>query len=496
MRRMVPFAISTLLSAAISAGAAAISGTVRAAASGGGDATPVEGATVVLIGITGGGGGGAQVRLDSVTTDAEGKYAFAQADTGTRLLNAIKEGYRTGTGFVNVASDTGSYTVNITLQPPPDTTPGALTGTVREGNSQGTPVAGATVVLSRSFGGAGGAGDTATTDEKGRYAFASVAPATYGVRVTADGYQAATANATVRARDTTVADVALLPEGASGSLAGTITRVSDGSAVSGAQVILTRGGGGGGGGGAFTPDTATTDAKGAYAFDSVPVAQNYTVTVHAEGLQSAVSGGWPVAYGEKRTVDIALVAAAADDTTHGSVAGMVTDAEHKAVSGARVILSRSAGGGGATASADTLETDDDGRFLFAEVTAQNGYRLTVSGSGFRTATVQNVTVAVARTTIENVSLQAASSIRAPARALPQARLSSAGPDRLRLEMPASTLPGRVRIFDARGTLGFSGTLAAGATRLDIPWASGRAGYALIQRGGVVRRLATATAAAR
>ena len=174
-----------------------------------------------------------------------GEFSFTKVDTGITLLAATKEGYQNGTGFALVASDNGTYNVNITLRPPADTTPGMLQGTVRSGNAQGSPLAGATVVVSRTGGGTT-LRDTVTTDAQGRYSIASLAPAIYSVRGSDTGYQAATVTATVRAHDTTVANIILLPNNASGSVSGKVVKASDGSAVSGTEIDPgdTRGGGG------------------------------------------------------------------------------------------------------------------------------------------------------------------------------------------------------------------------------------------------------------
>lgn len=491
MTRTIRFVASVFLFAALGGEAATVSGTVRASAAAGATGTPIEGAKVVLIKVAlgGGGGGGAQTRLDSMNTDAQGAFSFDKVDTGTALLNASKEGYANGTGFTTVAADTGAYTVNITLRPPADSTPGKLKGTVHAGTAAGAGVAGATVIVSRSGGGGGGGGfvpDTLTADAQGHFELDSLPPATYTVRGSATGYQNGTATATVRARDSADVNVVLLPENASGSISGKVVKAADGSAVAGAQIVLTRGGGGGGGT-TFTPDTVKSGSDGAYKLDSVPVGQGYTATVKADGYQTAVSTGISVAFEQNREVGFYLVPAVADDTTHGSVAGLVTDSSHKALAGVRVILSRTAGGGGGTATADTMETDAQGRFLFASVTAQTGYRLSISLSGYQSASSNNVNVVAGQTVVSNVLLQKSTAIRV-AGAASRMRLVSGSAGGLRLELAAASTPARVRVYDAAGTIRFAGSLAAGATSLDLPASGGRAGYVLVERGGEIRRL--------
>jgi hypothetical protein len=493
MTRIIRFAAPLFLFAALGGQAATLSGNVRATAAAGATGTPIEGAKVVLIKVAlggGGAGGGAQTRIDSVNTDAQGAYSFDKVDTGTALINASKEGYANGTGFTAVAADTGHYTVNITLRPPADTTPGMLTGTVRAGSAQGTPIAGATVIVARNGGGGGAAvADTLEADAQGHFGIASLAPATYSVRASATGYLNGTANATVRARDTTEVNVVLLPENASGSISGKVAKAAGGSAVSGAHVILSRTGGGGGAG-TFTPDTAETGADGAYKFDSVPVQQGYVLTVKTDSYQTAVTTGISVAFEQNREADFFLVPVVMDDTSHGSVAGQVTDSAHKALEGVRVILSRTAGAGGGAATADTIETDADGRFLFASVTAQTGYRLSLSLTGYQGASAFNLNVTVGQTVVSNLVMQKASGIRAVG-AGERMRLLAGRDGRLTLEMPAGPSPARVRVYDLAGAVRFQGSIAAGATRLEIPWVKGRAGYVMIERGGDLLRMPAA-----
>jgi hypothetical protein len=498
---MIRFGAAALFCAAMGAGAATLSGTVRTAATtAGGTAAPVEGAKVVLIqySLTGGGAAGAgQTRLDSTTTDAQGQYTFAKADTGIRLLSAEKAGYQNATGLVRVASDTGHYTANLTLRARPETTPGFLKVTVLAGSAQGTPVAGATLVLSSGFAAGGARADTVKADDKGQYLFKDLAPAGYSLRVSATGFQARTAAVTVRARDTAAAEVILLPENATGAIAGKVVKASDGSAVSGAKVIVSRGGIlGGGGAGGSKPDTVTTGSDGAYKVDSVPAQQTYTVTVKADGYQTAAMGGISVVYNQTHQADFFLVPAIAGDSTHGSVAGMVEDTTHKGLAGVRVILTSGriggGGAGGAAAAADTVETDAQGRFVFPKLTAGN-YRLTAALTGYQTLSETGLNVAVGETFIATLTMRRATAILAVAMEPGGMRLSAGPAGRLILSAPAAPFAGRVRVYDARGALRFAAPLAAGATHLDIPWVRGRTGYVVVERGGEIHRLAAAAA---
>lgn len=488
--RVLRMAAGTLLCAAMAAGAATVTGTVRTGGQGGqgGGGTPVEGAKVVLIGLGGQGGGGLQTRLDSTTTDAQGKYTFANATTGFRQLQASKTGLSNGNGATNVATDTGTYTVNINMLAAPRTGPGKVMGTVRRGSATGAPIAGATVVLTRGFGGTGGAQpDTLKTDAQGKYSFDSVAAATYTVRVTMTGYQPGNDNVSVPAGDTAISDFELMPLNAVGSVGGKVTKASDGSAVANAQVILSRGGGGQGGG--MRPDTVQSDAQGVYSFDSVGVQTNYVVTVKATGFQTAINQNVDVGLDIKTAADFALVAAGAD-TTHGSISGTVTDAAHKALANARVILARTggAGGGQQATPVDTVQTDAQGKFTFPSVTEGNNYRLTVSLTGYQTATDANVDVVAGQSAVANFALASSSGIGMLAGSQPGMRLRALGAGRILLELPASSASGRVILYDAAGQRAFEGLLPAGATSMEIP-SRGGMGYVVVERDGRMDRRA-------
>jgi Carboxypeptidase regulatory-like domain len=165
-----------------------------------------------------------------------------------------------------------------------------------------------------------------------------------------------------------------------GSISGKVSKAADDAALAGARVILSRTGGGGGGG--FTPDTVVTDAEGAFAFDSVPNQNNYTLTVSAEGFATTVNNNVDVAGGSKTEVDFALTSSVSGDTT-ATVKGVVTDAAtDEPVANATVILTRLAqgGGGGQGTALDTITTNEDGEYSFDSLAA-GSYRINASAAG-------------------------------------------------------------------------------------------------------------------
>jgi subtilisin len=92
------------------------------------------------------------------------------------------------------------------IAPAPE--PGAVAGSVRDGTSE-EPVAGAAVELADT---AGDPGQTTTTDGAGSYALDEVAPGTYALTVTAQGFEPAIETVTVDAGETTTVDVDLSPK--------------------------------------------------------------------------------------------------------------------------------------------------------------------------------------------------------------------------------------------------------------------------------------------
>jgi large repetitive protein len=375
--------------------AATIAGTVTTGATGGAAGTPIADAKVVLI-ATAGGGGGAATRLDSTATDSAGKYTFTLDTTGFRQIQVIATGYNTGTGTVNAASDTGNYTVNVNLL---SSAPGKLEGKVSSDSVAGTPIVGALVIVRRSAGGTFTPESTLTTSE-GKYAFDSVPGNTgYTVAVSAAGFTSVTRNnVTIAGGLTSTQNFLLVPPPAPGSISGKVVKASDSSALAGARVILSRSGGGGGGG--FTPDTALTNAQGAFAFDSVPANTNYTLTVSLSGYASSTRNTITVTAGQTNTQTIAL----APPPAPGSISGKVVKvSDSSALADVRVILSRFGGGGGSFA-ADTAMTNAQGAFAFDSVPANTNYTLTVSLTGYETVTRSAVTVAAGQASTQNFAL--------------------------------------------------------------------------------------------
>ena len=86
--------------------------------------------------------------------------------------------------------------------------------------------------------------------------------------------------------------------------------------------------------------------------------------------------------------------------TTGKVAGRVLDPSGAAVPNAKVELS-----GGALPSGYTVVTTTGGDYTFSQVPIGNGYKVSVTASGFRTATKSNLSVTVGVTAFLEVKLE-------------------------------------------------------------------------------------------
>src|SRR6185436_17617573 len=94
--------------------AATITGTVRAANSGPGQGTVIQGAKVVLVRFNGG-GGGQGTRVDSATTNAQGVYTLDSVAAGNYSVQASMTGFNNAQSFTQAPNGNQSVTVNFTL---------------------------------------------------------------------------------------------------------------------------------------------------------------------------------------------------------------------------------------------------------------------------------------------------------------------------------------------------------------------------------------------
>jgi hypothetical protein len=191
-----------------------ITGTVYASDS----STAVANASVILT--RAGGGAGGRIPVDTVKTDAQGKFTFSDVVAGDNLGLAVNAaGFQL---YVNNNVDlAGGATVTVNVRLAPPGAPGTIAGLVRTGGATPTPNANATMNL-RSPALAGSVPlDTAQSDAQGRYSFTGVPSLdNYIVAVSAAGYQNATNNnVDVDSADTATVNFTLIPTASVGDAA-------------------------------------------------------------------------------------------------------------------------------------------------------------------------------------------------------------------------------------------------------------------------------------
>jgi len=180
----------------------------------------------------------------------------------------------------------------------------------------------------------------------------------------------------------------LLPTGIqAATINGTVTKQGGNSAIVEARVILRMGN--------QSIDTAMTNETGEFGFTELAVG-NYTVAVSKEGFVS--SNNFSNIANADTTVTLAI--GLAPTPNPGTVSGVVKKLpDSSVVEGATIILRRTTGGGGgAVAFADTVTTDEEGKYSFTEVPSASGYTLLAQAAGLDTLTRANVRVGSDSTT--------------------------------------------------------------------------------------------------
>jgi hypothetical protein len=198
-------------------------------------------------------GGG--VANGTVTTGRSGTYSFSNISDGTWSVQATKSGYNASAQrFVTMSgADVTGIALTMTAAPPPH----GIAGRVR--SRDGTALSGATVIL-RSGGGV--ANGTVTTGSSGAYSFSNLSDGSWSVQATKSGYSASSQESVkLSGADATAVDLTITAAPPAHGIAGRV-RSRDGTALSGATVILRSGGG-------VANGTVTTGSSGAYSFSNL-----------------------------------------------------------------------------------------------------------------------------------------------------------------------------------------------------------------------------------
>ncbi|MBV8208060.1 MAG: carboxypeptidase regulatory-like domain-containing protein [Acidobacteria bacterium] len=233
---------------------------------------PLNPGTVTGTVVTSGGSpvAGASVSADGVTatTNAGGSYTLANLPAGAVTLTVSAPGEQTATQSATVVAGSSTTVAPVTLT----SNAGNVTGKVTD--SSGNAIAGASV----GFGGA-----STTTDSTGAYSLDGIPAGTIQLVASATEYQSVTQTVAITGGNTTTANFSLaLSSNSPGTVAGVVTNISTGQAISGASVK-------------WNTTTATTDSNGNYSLANVS-AGTQTVTASATGYlpvssSTTVAGG-------------------------------------------------------------------------------------------------------------------------------------------------------------------------------------------------------------
>ena len=174
----------------------------------------------------------------------------------------------------------------------------------------------------------------------------------------------------------------------SGSLTGTISRASDGSAVSGASVQALQSN--------SVKSSTTTASDGTYTLSNL-LPGIYDLSVSASGLGTAIMTGNSVVVSTPTTVNVSLSAA-------GTISGKVMQTDGATpISGATVRALQ------ANDTAGSSTTDGTGSYQISNLSALS-YTVQASAAGFTAQTQPNISVTVGNTTTTNFNLSGQSAI--------------------------------------------------------------------------------------
>ncbi len=297
--------------------------------------------------------------IDSTVSGASGAYIFDSITSGTYRIQASLTGYVTKNSGVTVTTEAKTVDIKLVAVETAKIS-GAVTDSLSNENLNG-----ALLILQQRTSSGWNTVDSATS-VGGAYLFDDVEANTYRIQASMAGYSSkTTANITVSGSETETMNIKLRAI-QFGKIIGTITGDSaKGAAISGATVILEKVSG--------TPtaiDTATTDANGAYLFDTVETGLNYDITASKTGyVEKTVRHSRQTAGTD--TVNIFLQKIA----TGNIYVKVVKQADSAAIAGASVTISAT-GGILATATAGS-----NGIAAFEDL-ATGTYSITISAAGF------------------------------------------------------------------------------------------------------------------
>lgn len=425
---------------------------------------PIAGATVILL--MSEGWGAELTPLDTVSTNKEGAFTFADIAIGSNyLVAASAEGYEEATeGPVRVREErTTNVELLLRAQTPPTS---MIQGTVSDVGTE-EAVGGAMLVL--RWGTRSGFTyewepiDSTTSAGDGSYEFGELPASTdlqpYSVVAIKDGYRTFTSDPVLLGEsDTQTVDMAL-EKVTTGDLHVFVGKETDESALEGASVSAALESADG------VVYTGKTDAEGWVSFAGV-VTGDYTLTASLDGYATETASR-RISTDEIDTAYILL--AAADEVPSRVVAGLVRDAEGNGIVDAEVLLTAE---GPNTLFSGFDSTSATGDYEIGGVPTEYGQAtITVTAEGYTSA---SKTINLNQDTVNlNFTLESSVAVKlgqSSASAFALSRIDMrAGELAVRFNRPSTE--GRLAVYTADGQLAYSTDIRAGAGSVTVPAAS-------------------------
>ncbi|WP_051314637.1 carboxypeptidase regulatory-like domain-containing protein [Alteribacter aurantiacus] len=297
--------------------------------------------------------------IQTVTTNGDGNYSVPGLAPGTYTFRYTATDFQTR--LVGATLAAGEIrTINVQLA----ASPGTLTGTVRD-QATNQPLVGASVTVQTS----GGVFVQSTqTNVNGQYTIPSLAPGSYNVVFSQDGYGQSVQGAVINANQTTTLNAALAF--ISGAVSG-VVRDNEGNPLANAsvQVLLNE----------VVVASVLTLADGSYFIGNL-APNTYVVTASAENFATAFEGV-AILGNQTATASFALF------PDPGRVIGTVRDSDGNPISGVEVVVRTSIG----RVVIGTVITGINGNYVVSNV-APGSYSVTASATDFQSASLGAIVV--------------------------------------------------------------------------------------------------------
>ena len=224
------------------------------------------------------------------TANSNGHYWISGLDAGNYDISVTAYGYNTASvSYYVYAGQTG------VVDFPMSVLSGSLGGTITD-NQTGYSVSGAAVTISQN----GFVVANTTTAYDGSYSVDWLSPGSYDIAVSAYGFNDGSDSAYVSGGSTTYDNIGLdetVSQGASGSIAGTITDYSTGYTISGATVTAYQNG--------FSIESVGTDDNGFYDLSGLAPG-TYDIIVTADGYSDQEVDGETVYASQTTNQDVSM----------------------------------------------------------------------------------------------------------------------------------------------------------------------------------------------